>query len=72
MEQSAKVHELRELLAVAKKLREAAAQTSNSGYVGLFLRAALALEDRANGLAYGDGAPPPPEPQPHIPVDMLC
>lgn len=56
MAQSEKVRRLREMMSVAKKLRDSAAISSDSVYTELFLRTAAALEDHATHLAFGDPA----------------
>jgi hypothetical protein len=43
---------LRELLAVARKLRNSAQEETDDEYIDLYLRAALALEQRARQLAF--------------------
>jgi hypothetical protein len=65
---SAKAPELRALLGLAIKLRAYADTTDDLGDIELFLSAALALEERANILAFGESAPVP-QPQK---VDILC
>ena len=52
MGQRIKTDELREMLNVAKKLRVSATTTHDPQYVNLFLRAAIALEERAKQLAF--------------------
>ena len=64
---SPKAQELRDLLSLAKKLRDYAAQTDDTHYVSLFVATAEMLEARANTIAYG--APPRGPPQ-H--VDLTC
>jgi hypothetical protein len=64
---SPKAQELRDLLSLARKLREYAVQTDDAHYITLFLETAQTLEARAEALAYGK---PPREPQPHI--DLTC
>jgi hypothetical protein len=44
--------ELREILAVARKLRVSAQEEEDDEYIDLYLRAAVALEDRARQLAF--------------------
>jgi len=44
--------ELREILAVARKLRISAQEEEDDEYIDLYLRAAAALEDRARQLAF--------------------
>ena len=44
--------ELREILAVARKLRVSAQGEEDDKYIDLYLRAAVALEDRARQLAF--------------------
>lgn len=51
MEHHTKFEDLRALLKLAKQLRAGAAQTADITYVGLFLKTAGALEDRARRLA---------------------
>lgn len=70
---------LREILTVARKLRISARDEDDEEYVDLFLRAALALEDRARQLAFHpfDRHPPVLEDDEvraalHRPIDMLC
>ena len=48
-----KATELRELLSVAKQLRSAASDPTNKADMFLFMRTAMALEERAAGLAFG-------------------
>ena len=52
MGQRVNPEELRELIRVAHKLRSSAQQAQDPEYIELFLRAAVALEDRAAQLAY--------------------
>jgi hypothetical protein len=69
-----KAQHLRELLAMAKRLRASADQTLDRKYIELFLRAANDLENRASELAYG----PPDQPNLkmraalYAPVNLLC
>ena len=65
---SAKALELRALLGVAIKLRAYANTTDDLGDIELFLSAALALEDRANRVAFGE---PQAAPE-HQKIDILC
>ena len=58
----AKAQELRDLLSLAKKLRDFAAQTDDGHYIDLFLATAQGLEDRAEHLALG--TTPPTQQQP--------
>jgi hypothetical protein len=51
MEHHAKFEELRALLKLARQLRASAAQTADITYVGLFLKTACALEERARQRA---------------------
>ncbi len=51
MEQQTSFEDLRALLTLAKQLRTSAAQTSDITYIGLFLKTARALEERADRLA---------------------
>jgi len=69
MASSTKAQELRALLGLAIKLRTLAETTDDLADVELFLSAALALEDRANLLAFGTPSTRPPE---HQKVDMIC
>jgi hypothetical protein len=64
---SAKAQELRDLLSLAKKLRDYAGQTDDGHYISLFLATAEMLEARANTVAFGA---PPREPPQHI--DLTC
>jgi hypothetical protein len=66
MSQSSKAQPLRELLRLAKMLRQHASDTSDTHYIELFLEAADALEARARRLAYGDEVSIPQR------VDLLC
>ena len=66
---STKAQELRALLGLAIKLRTLAETTNDLADVELFLSAALALEDRAQLLAFGSIVARPPERQK---VDMVC
>lgn len=52
----AQAQELRDLISLAKKLREYAVQTDDAHYVVLFLRTAQTLEERARALTFD--APP--------------
>jgi len=52
MGQRIKPEDLREMMRVARKLRAAAQATHDDGYTDLFVRAAIALEERAAQLAY--------------------
>lgn len=65
---STKAMELRALLGLAVKLRAYAETTDDLGDTELFLTAALALEDRAHRVAFGE----PEVPLPHPKVDILC
>jgi hypothetical protein len=71
--------QLREILAVARKLRISAQEETDDDYVDLFLRAAEALEARAQQLAFHPYDPHPLELEDqqmraalHRPVDILC
>jgi hypothetical protein len=71
--------QLREILAVARKLRISAQEERDDEYVDLFLRAALALEDRARQLAFHPYDPQPPVIEDeemrailHKPVNIVC
>ena len=65
---SEKAQELRALLGLAIALRKQADGMDEPGDMELFLSAALALEDRANRLAFGE-----PEPVPaRCKIDILC
>jgi hypothetical protein len=71
--------ELREILAVARKLRACARDDDDEDYVDLFDRAAMALEDRARQLAFHPFDPNPPKLEDdflraalHRPVDIIC
>jgi hypothetical protein len=57
MRTKAKAQELSDLLNLANRLRDFAAQTDDSHYIGLFLATAQGLEDRAEQLALGGTAP---------------
>jgi hypothetical protein len=64
--------ELRELLKLAKKLRQSAWVPENAAYNALFLKSADALEARAYRLAFGTAQPEPePEPEP-VHFDLVC
>ncbi len=69
---------MRELLAVARKLRNSAQEETDDDYVDLYLRAALALEERARQLAFrpfDTGAPDLDEEVRavlHKPVNIVC
>jgi hypothetical protein len=52
MAQRINPEELREMLRVARRLRISAQQTDDAAYTHLFLRGAIALEERAGQLAY--------------------
>jgi hypothetical protein len=64
---SNKAQELRDLLSLARKLRQFAGQTHDAHYVGLFLDTAETLENRARAMA--DSAQPL-SPLKHI--DLTC
>jgi len=67
---SHKAQELRDLISLAIKLRESAAQTDDARYIDLFIRSAEALEARANNMAFGT---PLPGSQPaHAHIDVTC
>jgi hypothetical protein len=79
MGQRVTAEELREILAVARKLRGCALEEEDEEYIDLFLRAALALEDRARQLAFHPFDPHPPILEDdalhaalHRPVDIVC
>jgi hypothetical protein len=79
MGQRVTAERLREILAVARKLRASAQEETDDDYVDLFLRAALALEDRARQLAFHPYDPRPLELEDeelraalHRPVDIVC
>jgi hypothetical protein len=57
MSAKAEAQELRDLLILAKKLRDFAAQTDDGHYIGLFLATAQGLEERAEQLALVGTAP---------------
>ncbi|MGN6148428.1 MAG: hypothetical protein ACTHPD_07815, partial [Rhizomicrobium sp.] len=52
---------MRELLAVARKLRNSAHEETDDDYIDLYLRAALALEDRARQRAFSPFDDQPPD-----------
>jgi hypothetical protein len=52
MGQRINAEDLREMLRVARKLRNSAQMSDDASYTGLFTRAAAALEERAAQLAY--------------------
>jgi hypothetical protein len=71
--------QLRDILSVARKLRISARGEKNEDYVDLFLRAAEALEARAQQLAFHPYDPRPLKLEDremraalHRPVDILC
>jgi hypothetical protein len=77
MGQRVTAEQLREILAVARKLRVSAQEENDEDYIDLFLRAAAALEDRARQLAFNPFDPHPPcieEPDAarYRPVDLVC
>lgn len=70
---------LRDILAVARRLRISAQEEEDEDYTDLYLRAALALEDRARQLAFHPFDPHPPVLEDdalnaalHRPVDIFC
>jgi hypothetical protein len=65
---SMKAQELRALVGLAIKLRALANMSDDLADTELFLAAALALEGRANLLAFG----PVPETPPLPKVDLVC
>jgi hypothetical protein len=72
MGQRSKAQELRDMLKLAKQLRTSASATENHECVALFLRAAMALEERASLLAFGSSDIIPPEAvqASHVHVDI--
>jgi len=74
MGQQTKAQELRDLLKLAKQLRTSASAIENHEYIALFLRAATALEGRANRLAFcsSDAIPPEAEQALHAHIDIRC
>jgi hypothetical protein len=62
MRTKAEAQELRDVLNLAEKLRDFAAQTDDRHYIDLFLATAQGLEDRAQHLAPGTTTPAPPHP----------
>jgi hypothetical protein len=66
MSQGSKAQQLRELLRLAKMLRQHVSDTSDTHYIELFLEAANALEARAHRLAHGDEVSVPQH------IDLLC
>lgn len=58
----AQAQELRDLISLAKKLRDYAVQTDDAHYISLFLATAETLETRARSLAF-DLPPPGDAPQ---------
>lgn len=65
---SMKAQELRALVGLAIKLRALANMSDDPADTELFLAAALALEERANLLAFG----PRPISPPPVKVDLVC
>jgi hypothetical protein len=63
-----KAQELRVLVGLAIKLRTLADGGDDLADTDLFLAAAIALEERANRIAFGDPAPRPPLQK----VDLIC
>lgn len=55
MGESLKAHHLRQLLRTAQQLRHAAEATQDAHYIGMFLRAAAAVEHRAIDIANAAG-----------------
>jgi hypothetical protein len=74
MGKQTKAQDLRDLLKLAMQLRTSASAIENREYVGLFLRAATAIEERAKRLAFGSGEATPPEAEQalHAHVDIRC
>jgi hypothetical protein len=66
MSQGSKADQLRELLRIAKLLRQHISDSSDTHYVELFLEAADALEARARRLAHRDEMAKPQH------IDLLC
>lgn len=66
MPDESKAQQLRDLLRLAKQLRQHVSDTSDPRYIGLFLEAAAALEARAKCLADGEKPPSPRH------IDLLC
>jgi hypothetical protein len=67
-----KAQELRDLLSLARKLRDYATQTGDARYAALFLATAETLEARAWALAYGTPPPDLPAPDPPAHIDLTC
>ena len=59
MGESLKAHYLRQLMRTAQELRHAAESTNDAHYIGMFLRAAVAVELRATEIANAPGDLPP-------------
>jgi hypothetical protein len=66
MADESKAQQLRDLLRLAKQLRQHVSDTSDPRYIDLFLEAATALEARAKRLAHGE------EPPSLRHIDLLC
>jgi hypothetical protein len=67
-----KAQELRDLLSLARKLRDYAAQTGDANYASLFLATARSLEAHAWAIAYGTPPPDPAAPGPPAHIDLTC
>jgi len=67
---SPKAQELRALMGLAIRLRALAQETEDDADAELFLSAALALEERANRLAFGPALAEAPRPPAKI--DITC
>jgi hypothetical protein len=67
---SGKAQDLRVLLGLTIKLRAYAETIDDLGDIERFLSVALALEDRANRLAFGEGGTSPP-PHQEIVIPLL-
>jgi hypothetical protein len=72
MEAKSSPQHLRELLSLAKKLRDSATQTDERQYRDLFDNAATALEERAHRLAYEPIEWPELKVDSYSPVNLIC
>jgi hypothetical protein len=72
MEDHATFSELRELLKVAKQLRQAAAETADRRYITLFMTTAAGLEQHARKRAFGSHGIPEPRDGHYLPDSLVA
>ena len=72
MENHATFSELRELLKVAKQLRQAAVETDDSRYITLFMTTAASLEQHARKRAFDSHGIPEPREGHQLPDSLVA